>query len=346
MSAYPITVVSAGLSTSVGLSAAAACAAIRAAITNHTPTRFIDSDGDWIIGAQAPLSEAPRGLDRLVGLLSLAIDDCLSSPSGLDYSAIPLLLCVAEQERAGRLSDLDESIIRAVQMELSVTFHPTLSGLIAHGHVGALVALLRARTLLSRRQVKHVLIAAADSLLVGPTLAKFESSGRVLTKTNSNGFVPGEAGGAFLVGNFDGDGGDAVLVCEGMGFAKELNTIERDVPLRADGLVQAIESALHEASRQMHDLDFRITDNSGEQYYFKEASLALTRTLRQRRDQFDIWHPADCVGEVGAAIGPVAIAVALAACRKDYAVGRNILIHFGNDTGERAAAVFVCRNAS
>ena len=86
----------------------------------------------------------------------------------------------------------------------------------------------------------------------------------------------------------------------------------------------------------VHDLDYRLTDNSGEQYYFKEAALALTRTLRQRKEAFDIWHPADCIGETGAAIGAVALAVALAAGIKAYAPGRACSSHAGNDDGRSA----------
>ena len=89
----------------------------------------------------------------------------------------------------------------------------------------------------------------------------------------------------------------------------------------------------------MGELDFRITDNSGEQYYFKEAALALSRTLRARKEEFDIWHPADCIGEVGAAIGPVMVTKALTASQKGYGRGRGILVHAGNDAGRRTAAV-------
>jgi 3-oxoacyl-[acyl-carrier-protein] synthase-1 len=90
----------------------------------------------------------------------------------------------------------------------------------------------------------------------------------------------------------------------------------------------------------MHDLDYRITDVSGEQYYFKEAALALSRILRQRKEEFDIWHPAECIGESGAVAGVAVMAVASAACRKGYAPGPSILAHGANDAGRRAAAVF------
>jgi 3-oxoacyl-[acyl-carrier-protein] synthase-1 len=70
----------------------------------------------------------------------------------------------------------------------------------------------------------------------------------------------------------------------GLGEGLEKATVDaEDVPLRADGMVQAIRSALTEAHCGLGDLDFRIADVSGEQYGFKEAALALTRILRQRK---------------------------------------------------------------
>jgi 3-oxoacyl-[acyl-carrier-protein] synthase-1 len=84
---------------------------------------------------------------------------------------------------------------------------------------------------------------------------------------------------------------------------------------------------------------YRLTDLSGEQYGFKEAALALSRTLRQRKLRFDLHHPADCIGEVGAAIGPCILGVARAAAEKGYAPGPGILCHLGSDDGARAALI-------
>jgi 3-oxoacyl-[acyl-carrier-protein] synthase-1 len=109
--------------------------------------------------------------------------------------------------------------------------------------------------------------------------------------------------------------------------------------LRADGLVQAIREALGQAGLPLSDLDFRMADLSGEAYGFKEASLAMSRTLRKLKETFDIWLPAECLGETGAAVVPCMIGIALAACRKRYAPGSGILCHVANDHRERAAAV-------
>jgi 3-oxoacyl-[acyl-carrier-protein] synthase-1 len=110
--------------------------------------------------------------------------------------------------------------------------------------------------------------------------------------------------------------------------------------LRADGLVQAIRMALDEAGYELGATDFRITDISGEQYSFKEASIALTRVLRQRKEEYDIWHPADCIGEIGAAIGPSILCVLYMAMQKAYSPGNTALVHLSNEDGKRAAMIF------
>ena len=89
----------------------------------------------------------------------------------------------------------------------------------------------------------------------------------------------------------------------------------------------------------MHEIDYRIADLSGEQYRFKEASLALSRLIRAKREQQALWHPADCVGETGAAAVPLMLGVALTAARKRYAPGPMGLLQAANDDGRRIALV-------
>jgi len=171
----------------------------------------------------------------------------------------------------------------------------------------------------------------------------FDRTDRLLREDNSNEFMPGEGAGALLVGD---PSGKMELLCTGVGFGSEAAHIHSEEPLRADGLVMAIRSALTEAGRVMHDFDYRITDLSGEQYYFKEAALALSRTLHEPKEEFDVWHPAECTGEAGALAGASIICLADAACRKAFTMGPNIVAHMSNDGGERAAVLLQFRGAS
>ncbi|MBS0341177.1 MAG: hypothetical protein JSS56_11665 [Proteobacteria bacterium] len=342
MSGMPLAIRKTGLVTSVGLSAPAACAAMRAKITNPSETRFIDSTGQWIMAHQVALEQPWRGIEKLARMAALAIDEALVELPRTEWPKLPLLLCVAERDRPGRLQNLDDHLFGMIETELGMHFHAG-SAIVPQGRVSVALALAQARHLLARPGIGRVLIAATDSLLNWPTLSHYDRQSRLLTEVNSNGFIPGEGAGALLVEPADQD--SQALLVGGIGFGKEAAHIDSEEPLRAEGLSAAIKSALGQAGLQMHDMSFRITDVSGEQYYFKEAALALSRTLRQRKTAFDIWHPAECTGEAGALVGASVIAVADTACRKDYANGPAILAHMANDGGQRAAVTLHYRGA-
>jgi 3-oxoacyl-[acyl-carrier-protein] synthase I len=333
----PIAILASGMVTGVGLNAPASCAAIRCAVDNFSETRFMDKGGEWIVGSQVPLEQPWRGLKKLIHMVVPAIKECLDRARNVKPELIPLLLCVAEKDRPGRLKGLDEKLFEEIQNELGARFH-SLSTVIARGRVGGAMAMSIASQLISERGSPLCLIAGVDSMLVPATLAAFEEKDRLLTSKNSNGFIPGEAAAAVLVGPAEKPE-DPKLLCFGIGSGQERATINSEEPLRADGLVQAIRSAFAAAQRGFENVDYRLTDANGEQYWFKEAALALTRTIRVRKEDFYLWHAADCIGETGAAAGPCALGVALTAARKNYAPGPGVLCHFGSDQGERVAMV-------
>jgi 3-oxoacyl-[acyl-carrier-protein] synthase-1 len=338
MTTPALAIVGAGMVSGVGLNAPASCAAIRCAIDNFQETRFMDMGGEWIQGSSVPLEQPWRGRIKLVKMLALALRECFASDPQIEPNQVPLLLCVAEEERPGRLEGIDKTLFSELQTELDVRFHAK-SRILAQGRVTVAEALQYARQLIYKERIPRVIIAGADSLLVAATLRTYEEQERLLTDQNHDGFLPGEAAAAVLV-TTPRPSAEPQLLCLGIGEGLEKATVmAEEVPLRADGLVQAIKAALAEAGCNMGDLDFRITDLSGEQYGFKEAALALTRILRVRKEEFDIWHPADCIGEVGAAIGPAILTIALLAARKGYLLGNRVLCHFGNDAGKRAALV-------
>ncbi len=294
----------------------------------------MDKGGEWIIGSQVPLEQPWRGLSKLVHMVVPAIRECMANVGSVRADMIPLLLCVAEKERPGRLEGLDDRLFADVQVELGTRFHPR-SAVIPRGRVAGALAMLEAQRLIHEGRVPFCIIAGVDTLLVAATLAAYETRSRLLTSENSNGFIPGEAGAAVLVGP-PLEGG---LLCAGIGTGQEKATVESEEPLRADGMFQAFRSALQNAGKTMADVDYRITDLNGEQYFFKEAALAVARTLRVTKEKFEIWHPADCIGEVGAAAGPSVFAVGLAATRKSYGPGPSPLCHFSGEGGERIATM-------
>ncbi|MEO8152578.1 MAG: hypothetical protein ABI605_05865 [Rhizobacter sp.] len=323
----------AGLVTSVGLSAPASCAAMRAKLNNPGETRFKGTDGNWIMAQQVQLDEPRRGLSKLAGMATMAIEEALEGIPKGEWQHIPLLLCIAEVQRPGRLDGLDDQLFLDIQAGLGAQFAPQ-SAIVATGRVGVAIALHQARTLISAGAVQRVLMVAADSFVMWPTLNYYERENRLLTAENSDGFMPGEGAGALLVGRSSGVADE--LVCAGIGFAREAATLDSGQPLRGDGLTQAMNKALAEARWDLTESCYRIADTSGEQYYFKEASLALSRAIRYHKENFELWHPAESMGEAGAASAMACLVTAYTAAKKQYAPARQTIVHFGNDDGARA----------
>jgi 3-oxoacyl-[acyl-carrier-protein] synthase I len=344
VTAAGLVVLSAGMMTGVGLSAPASCAAIRSGLNNFNETRFVGADGEWIIGSEVPLSQPWRGVTKLAKMAASSIDECLNSSTLPPLASIPVVLNVAEDDRPGRIDDMGERLLSEIQEELGIALHED-SSIVSAGRVGGAIAMLRAAKLVHERHHSHVIVAGADSYLMAATLAAFEERGRLLTGDNSDGFIPGEAAAAVLVSGSD-ERSDVALLCSGLGFAREISTIESQVPFRADGMVNAVRAALDAAGVTMSQIDYRIGDLSGEQYRFKEIALAVTRLLRERRAGLGLWHPADCIGEIGAAALPVILGVLLLGARKHYLPGSVFLGHLSNDDDKRAALIIAATEAA
>jgi 3-oxoacyl-[acyl-carrier-protein] synthase I len=333
----PIAVVGSGMMTGVGLNAAASCAAIRCAINSASETTFADNGGEWILGCEVPLDEPIRGLEKLVILAAAAVTECLQGVP-VKAAEIPILLCVSEKDRPGRLDGLDDELLPLIQEALKTKTHAE-SRILNRGRVGTAHALKEADRLLFEKKIPYCIILGVDTYLQAETLRAFEARDRLLTSVNSNGFIPGEAAAAVLLGPA-GKSKAPELRCKGLGFGTEKAPVESGQPLRADGLVEAYRAALADGACTFEDVHYRLADVNGEQYGFKEAQLAIGRTIRGKlKPEFPIWHPADCIGEVGAAMGPCMLGVALMAARKGYAPGDGALLHLGTDGGERAAII-------
>jgi 3-oxoacyl-[acyl-carrier-protein] synthase-1 len=342
----PLAILACGMVTGVGLSAPASCAAIRCGINSFSETRFMGRSADWIVGSEVSFEKPKRGLTKLANMAASAVRECLDvgKISARPEELVPLILCVPEEDRPGRLPGLGGPLLFEIERELGVKFHPE-SSVVALGRVGGAVALLRAQKLVHERGHRRVIIAGADSYLVAQTVASYEERDRLLTVANSDGFIPGEAGAALLVGPPPSEQA-TWLACYAPGFSREPAIIESGAPLRGEGMAEAMRAALAAAGLGMEKVDCRISDLNGEQYRFREMALATSRIRRDHRPSFGIWHPADSIGEVGCAALPVMLGVVHFGARKHYLPGPTFLASLSNDDDKRAAVVVSAQRAA
>lgn len=325
-------IIASGMCCSVGYSVAAASAAVRAAVDNFRETDFREPDGNLLIGTQLYQADV-WGTARFVEMFENALAECLSRSPFVDFSQTPLLLLLSEQDRPGA----DHSWIVGALSNTQYRFHEK-SAVFFDGRAGVANALLRARNLLTEHNIAHVVIIGVDSYFTLGTINYYLSANRLLTDKNSDGFIPGEGAGAIVVCRAAEN--MAGLKITGIGTAYEdAHILRQDRPNRAQGLSTAIGNALKEAGCPLSRTHFHIGDVSGEAYYFREISLALTRCFDEAAPDYPHLGFANAVGETGAAVGPLILAYLNDILRRDDRPGTHGLVHFSSDAGQRAALV-------
>jgi 3-oxoacyl-[acyl-carrier-protein] synthase-1 len=324
-----------GLACPLGLSARAACVAIRAGINARQELPYTDAQGEPLIGAMleriAP--HQPRR-HRWLALTCYALFDMLGERMAEFLAQVPLVLVLPDPEAATPQGI--EQLRRDLAAQLDVELPPRFFHVVVGGASAGLRALANARTLLATAPACIVL--AADSLVDARTLLALQQRRRLVTSTQPDGLHPGEAAACVLLQPAPRPSWGSVV---GLGVGHEPASFDNDIPLRAEGLVQATRAALVEAGLALHDLDFRMCDATGESFVFKEHALLPARLLRRRKETFPLWLSAAMLGHVGTAAGLCGLVITLDACARGHAPGQRALLLASGDEGERAAAVVV-----
>jgi 3-oxoacyl-[acyl-carrier-protein] synthase-1 len=188
-------------------------------------------------------------------------------------------------------------------------------------------------------QSKFCLVGGADSYQDGNTLAWLDGTGRLKSNRNRDGLIPGEAAAALLLESrrqAEARGEKILARIEGLGRGLEKNPRESGRPSGGTGLVQALRAAMGNAENPL-EVEWVAGDLNGESYRAREWGLSQVMLLEHFRRLKHIWHPADSLGDVGAASGAVLVSLAARAWDKEYAPAEKCLIFAGSDDGSRGA---------
>jgi 3-oxoacyl-[acyl-carrier-protein] synthase-1 len=208
------------------------------------------------------------------------------------------------------------------------------------GHAAAARAFGDALADLRAGVVARAIVCGVDSLIEPTTLRYFLSKRRVKTADHIDGFVPGEAAAALLLepaAQASARGAQVLAVVEAASTASEPVTIWGDDPPPATGLSEAIRGALAQLTGARAPAQLIVCDLNGETYRAKEFGNAAARALSAIPTQWSLWHPADCIGDTGAAAFAVSACVAARALAKGYAKSERALILGSSDDGLRGA---------
>lgn len=336
---------SVGMVSSVGLSAPASCAAIRARISRLEEIPF-HAGGQPVIAAPArEVAPSRAGSSRLAPLAAAAIKECILNAGILPApkELPPILLALDSSDRPDYPEDFPSQLLKELEQELGKPLSKQ-SAAFPGGTLGFFRALEEARLLLAGKKAGGCIVAASDSLLNGPALEWLEAQGRLKTELNPDGIIPGEAAAALWVQPAQDKPGELACI-RGIGFGEEPSAQKEGEPNLAVGLADAMRKALADAGLELPQIDFRVGGMTGERLTFMEASTAFARIQRIHKDDFELWVPAEKLGDVGAALPACMAVVTAVAFSRGYAPGKSAILHVSSRAAGRAASVMTAGGA-
>jgi len=346
-------IVGMGMRTAVGSSAQQTYASLRAGISGIRELNWAkDRNVDPVLGGAVDyLTDEMQGVARLFVMAAPAMQE-----------AFRQVLSTDEMARSSRWA----IFLLTGKWETNLKPPPLVSGTFCEAHLAKLqrqtglpvdarwslgtggqaeiyFALENAWNLIDSGQVDYVMVGGVDSLLQFEVLYDLDLRLRLKTAYQSEGFIPGEAA-AFLVfraykATFEKGSGTATIA--GLGTALEKNTHDSDEPCFGEGLSKALRSTFRHHESVIAELDGVVCDLDGERYRAKEWALSYSRILGTCPGNPPLWCPAESIGNVGAALGPICLGWAAAALEKGYAPGPCLLIWGSSDQGQRGAVFMV-----
>lgn len=341
-----ICVVGVGAATSIGMTAPATAAAVRAGITGFGDHPFMfDRAGEPFVVASAPYVDIHVvGEDRFIALALPAAREALKPVSGLLRTRVPIPTIVGLPESRPGLPGKLASALAAKLPEATTNgcriAQPTT---LLNGHSAGLMAIESACRVIRGGETEFCLVGGVDSYMDPDTLDWVEDCEQLHNLDNAWGFIPGEAAGFCMLCSEAAAARYELSVLGrllGVAAAQEVNLIKTETICIGKGLTKAVHGVLQSLASADTLIDNTICDLNGEAYRGDEFGFMLARTSERFVDTSNFTAPADCWGDVGAASGPLFVLLAGAAAMKGYANGPLTLLWTSSEGGERAAALF------
>jgi 3-oxoacyl-[acyl-carrier-protein] synthase I len=345
----PIVVTGCGALTSVGNDAVQTASAIRAGIQRFSAWAFMGTafDGELAVNASTlprRLGNAPW-LHKAYELSRQPVYEALWQARVFDGESLRRssrprriggYLGVPYRDRPGVELGAYEAFVAEARRECMGPLSVDAFEVCAADHVAGATAIRRAAEDLHAGEVDCAIVVAVDSLLHSQYLDELLMAGRLKCPEVASGLIPGEAGAALVLERVDDAVARGVSPLARLGAA----SLEQDEPLAlstrvtASGASRAVALALVQAHAPV---DVVISDLNGERWRSLEWSLVETRSLAELPHGWELWHPAENIGDVGAATGVLHVVIALRAFARGYAGQGGILLTSAADRGERSA---------
>jgi 3-oxoacyl-[acyl-carrier-protein] synthase-1 len=337
-----------GMMTPVGLGAYASCAALRAGIVR---IRELDvpqgTEGRAarlsLVGSPIKgLTDGYFGLGRWVRLAVDGLRDLMANArlESEQLSQAGIFIGLPAPVWPGSTPERQQQLAARIAQWLQVPGLMSRIHFYPEGHASALRALEDALTQLRQGRLAMAVVGGLDSLVEPDVLTRLRDMGRLKTDDNPVGFVPGEASAFFLLETprmAQRRKAGVMAWLDASRLSHEPVTAASGQPCDGQGLGQAITKTFEALEDRGAGTGLIVNDLNGELFRAEEFSKMVPRALRHLRSSWRLWHPADCIGDTGAASVALSVCIGARALVRGYAATDHVLACASSDEGLRGA---------
>jgi 3-oxoacyl-[acyl-carrier-protein] synthase-1 len=341
--------------TPVGLYARAAAAAIRGDIGRALEEAFYNRIPEpqvvALIGEEY-LSDISRVDDRGMTsahcrMLQLGAPALAEAAEGMSQP-LPVMLALPEVPR-GERDAIGPAFLEQLAIEAEVKLALAESRVFRQGGAGGMSALAEGLKLLGKKGTPYVLVGGIDTFMSPRRLEDASLEGRLKASDSMDYFIPGE-GASFLLLGAPGRAkraGERVLAeVVAVGLGKEPGHRYSSQPYRGDGLAETFRNLFAQVPADFPPVGCVYAGFNGENLPAKEWMVASTRSSKRfDKEEVSMHHPADCVGDAGAALGPIMLACAAIGLQRGYRTSPCLVWSTGDNETRGAVLLQASRTA-
>lgn len=326
-----LAVVRVGCCSPIGLDSRQTAASIRAGITRKRETFVLDHELEPVVMghlANAYLPPIAAGLrkcvrasplePRMLRLATRAIQEALSN----EFAGAELPLYLATPRPLPDYAFLSEQFIPMLAVQAERRFALGSSRAFADGRSGMFTAIAAARDeLLVPGHAEFVLVGGVDSHLDHERIAALELAGRLRTAGPQDAFTPGEAAAFFVLAS--------AATCRRRGITPVawITALALEEPLepRRVTLAAACSAVLDQPRGEGQLIRLVMAGLNGESSSANAWGVAFVRNREHFAEPLRIEHPAEYVGDCGAALAPLMLGTATRFMQAGIAPGPTLI---------------------
>ncbi|MHB8813463.1 MAG: hypothetical protein ACYDAE_09350 [Steroidobacteraceae bacterium] len=206
------------------------------------------------------------------------------------------------------------------------------------GRAAALLALELAMGALDQDPSRPVVVGGIDTYLDLKLLASLDAEGRILGPEVSDGLIPGEGASFLVLADPSVAAGGVAVTVEAVASAQDPGHRSGTAPARGEGLATAIELLRSHLPDPGSVVGSTFAGLNGESFDAKQWGVARMRHADFFSPDAVVSHPADCLGDTGAAMGALLLALGARAIARGERRGP-ALIWAASDGETRACAL-------